>query len=142
LTADPEPWFLTADPEPGSEIQCLFTLRSGSGIGKKSESGFGINNPDHISYSLETIFLVNIFKFFEDPGSGMKKKSDSGSGMEKKSDPGLKSRIRHTAYVDPKPVLWNRNRRNRKFLPCGSGTWTVTCQKVWTGHKSSHKHRV
>jgi hypothetical protein len=29
------------------------------------------------------------------------------------------------------PVLWNRNRRHRNFLPCGTGT--VTCQKVGTG---------
>jgi hypothetical protein len=50
------------------------------------------------------------------------------------------------------PVLFNRNRRNRNFLPCGTGI--VTCQKVGTGtvinygsgtyvkwyHKSSHKH--
>ncbi len=33
--------------------------------------------------------------------------------------------------TDPKPVLWNRNRkrRNRNFLPCG--TETVTRQKVF-----------
>jgi hypothetical protein len=51
-------------------------------------------------------------------------------------------------------VLWNRNRRNRNFLPCGTGT--VTCHKIGTGtvinygsgtvikwyHKSSQKHRV
>jgi hypothetical protein len=39
-----------------------------------SGSGSGMNNPDHISESLETIFWVNIpvLKFFEaDPGSGM-----------------------------------------------------------------------
>jgi hypothetical protein len=33
-----------------------------------------MNNPDHISKSLETIFGVKIFKFFDaDPGSGMGK---------------------------------------------------------------------
>jgi hypothetical protein len=33
-----------------------------------------MNNPDHISKSLETIFWVKIFKFFDaDPGSGMEK---------------------------------------------------------------------
>jgi hypothetical protein len=31
---------------------------------KKSESGSGMNNPDHISRSLETIFWVKILKFF------------------------------------------------------------------------------
>jgi hypothetical protein len=40
-----------------------------------------MNNPDHISKSSETIFLVKILKFLDaDPGSGMKK---FGSGMEK-----------------------------------------------------------
>jgi hypothetical protein len=33
-----------------------------------------MNNPDHISENLETIFGVKIHKFFEaDPGSGMEK---------------------------------------------------------------------
>jgi hypothetical protein len=31
-------------------------LDPGSGMGKISESGFEMNNPDHISESLETIF--------------------------------------------------------------------------------------
>jgi hypothetical protein len=52
-----------------------------------------MNNPDHISWSLGTIFWVKILKFFDaDPGW---KNSDPGSGMEKsrirdgkKSDPG------------------------------------------------------
>jgi hypothetical protein len=50
-----------------------------------------MNNPDHISESLETIFWVKILKFFyADPGSGMEKirirdgkNLDPGSGMEK-----------------------------------------------------------
>jgi hypothetical protein len=32
-----------------------------SGMGKKSGSGSGINNPDHISESLETIFGLKYF---------------------------------------------------------------------------------
>jgi hypothetical protein len=56
-----------ADPDPGS------------GMGKKSGSGSGMNNPDHISESLETIFWVRILKFF-DADPGWKK---FGSGMEK-----------------------------------------------------------
>jgi hypothetical protein len=53
-----------ADPGSGA------FMTPGSGIGKKSESpGSGINNPDHISESLETIFWVKILKFFDvDPG--------------------------------------------------------------------------
>jgi hypothetical protein len=56
-----------ADPDPGT------------GIGKKSGSESGKNNPDHISESLESIFWVKILKLlmrtrhpgwkkFEDPG--------------------------------------------------------------------------
>jgi hypothetical protein len=43
-------------------------------MGKKSGSGSGMNNPDHISESFETIFWVKILKFFDvDPGFGMEK---------------------------------------------------------------------
>jgi hypothetical protein len=50
-------------------------------MGKKSGSGSGMSNPDHISKSLETIFWVKIFQFFDaDLGSGMEK---LGSGKEK-----------------------------------------------------------
>jgi hypothetical protein len=50
-------------------------------MGKKSGSGSGMNNPDHISESLETVFWVKILIFLdEDPRSGMEK---FGSGMEK-----------------------------------------------------------
>ncbi len=53
-------------------------------MGKKS--GSGMNNPNHISESLETIFWVKILYFFyADPASGMEK---FGIRMEKNSDPG------------------------------------------------------
>jgi hypothetical protein len=40
-------------------------------MGKKSGSVSGMNNPDHISESLETIFWVKILKVFDpDLGSG------------------------------------------------------------------------
>jgi hypothetical protein len=51
-------------------------LDPGYGMGKKSGSGSGMNNPDHISESLKTIFWVKIpvLKLFNvDPGSRMKK---------------------------------------------------------------------
>jgi hypothetical protein len=41
-----------------------------------------MNNPNHISESLETIFWVKILQFFD---------ADPGSGMEKNSDPGWKT---------------------------------------------------
>jgi hypothetical protein len=43
-------------------------------MGKKTGSGSGMNNPDHISESLVTNNLIKILKFFyADPGSGMEK---------------------------------------------------------------------
>jgi hypothetical protein len=57
-----------------------------SWMGKKSGSGSGMNNPDHISESVETIFGVQILEFFyavPDPGSGIFLTLDPGSGMEK-----------------------------------------------------------
>jgi hypothetical protein len=62
-----------------------------------------MNNPDHISNSLETLFWVKILKFFDaDPGC-----KKFGSRMEKSGirDPGKKSRIRNTAYRGTKACL-------------------------------------
>jgi hypothetical protein len=59
-----------------------------------------MNNPDHISESLKTIFLVKIIKFFDmDPGSGMEK---FGYWIRdgKNSDPGARINI-------PNPQHWN-----------------------------------
>jgi hypothetical protein len=52
---------IVADPEPGSGIRCLFDpcIRDPGWV-KKSGSGSGMNDPDHISESLETIFIVKI----------------------------------------------------------------------------------
>jgi hypothetical protein len=59
-------------------------LTPGSGVCKKSGSGSRMNNPDHISESLGTIFWVKLLKFFyADPGSGMEKIRIRESGMEK-----------------------------------------------------------
>jgi hypothetical protein len=53
-------------------------------MGKKSGSGSGINNPDHISESLKTIFWVKKLKFFDPyPRSGMEKIRIWGPGWEK-----------------------------------------------------------
>jgi hypothetical protein len=40
-------------------------------MGKKSKSGSGLNIPDHISESLETIFWVKNTAADPDPGSGI-----------------------------------------------------------------------
>jgi hypothetical protein len=48
-------------------------------MGKKSRSGSGINIPDHISESFETIFWVKILKFFDvDPNPGIFLTRDPG----------------------------------------------------------------
>jgi hypothetical protein len=84
-----------ADPDP--ESGAFLTPRSGMrgpGWVKQSGSGSGMNNPDHISESLATIFWAKILKFFDaDPGSGMKRIRIRDG---KNSDPGLTSRIRNT----------------------------------------------
>jgi hypothetical protein len=67
--------YIVADPGSGA----FLTL--GSGMVRKSGSGSGMSNSDHISDSLETIFWVKILKFF-DAGSGIEN-SDPGSGLEK-----------------------------------------------------------
>jgi hypothetical protein len=54
-------------------------------MGKKSRCGSEMNNQDHISESVETIFWVKILKFFfdADPGSGMKKNRSRDPGWKK-----------------------------------------------------------
>jgi hypothetical protein len=61
-----------ADTDPGSSA----FLTPGSGIRDNQEpdpgSGSGMNIPDHISKSLETIFWVKILKFVDaDPDPGI-----------------------------------------------------------------------
>jgi hypothetical protein len=53
-------------------------LPRGSGMGKKSVSGSGMNNPNHISESLETFFWVSKLKFFDaDPQNWVKCASEN-----------------------------------------------------------------
>jgi hypothetical protein len=59
--------YSVADPDPGSGA----FLTPGSGMGKKSGTGSGMNNPDHISESLETLSWVenlNCLMRIRDPG--------------------------------------------------------------------------
>jgi hypothetical protein len=58
--------------DPDLEPDAFLPLDPGSGMVKKSRSGMNI--PDRISDSLETIFWVKLLKFFDadpDPGSGI-----------------------------------------------------------------------
>ena len=110
-----------ANPDPGSGIRDpvpFWSLDSGSGIQDRDPgwvksqdldpgSGSGMDNPDLISESWETIFCLlkylNSFMRIRDPGSGMEKIwiRDQRSRMEKIwiQDPGSrmeKNRIRDT----------------------------------------------
>jgi hypothetical protein len=69
-------------------------------MGKKSGSGVGKNNPDHISESLETICWVKMLKFFV-ADMGWKK---LGSGMEKIQirNPGWNNSDRNGKNSDPR----------------------------------------
>ncbi len=70
----------------------FWPLDPGSRVGKKSGPGPGMNNPDNISKSLETIFWVKMHKFFDaDPWSGTQK---FGSGIWRKT-----SRIRNIVKI-------------------------------------------
>ncbi len=40
-------------------------MTPGSVMDEKSESGSGMNNPNHISESLEAIFCIKMLKFFD-----------------------------------------------------------------------------
>ncbi len=69
-----------ADPGPG--IRCLFVpwirdARWVKNLDLDLGSVSGMNNPDHISEILDTIFWVKILKFFHADG----KNSDPGSGI-------------------------------------------------------------
>jgi hypothetical protein len=63
-----------------------------------------MNIPDHIFESVETIFWVKKFKFFDadpDPRSGNFFILDPGSGMEKNSDPGSRINIPDPQHCYP-----------------------------------------
>ncbi len=87
----------------GSRFRCLFNpypVYPGSGMSKKSRSGFGMNIPDHISES----FWVNSTNILW-CGSGIRNLFDPGSGTRFGKiliqAPGLTSRIHNTANSDP-----------------------------------------
>ena len=67
-----------------------------AGFSAEEESGSGMNIPDHISESLETIFWVKILKFFDaDRAPGWNK---FGSGMVK-----IRIREKHPGINIPDP---------------------------------------
>ncbi len=104
-----------ADPYPGFGA----FLTPGSGMGKKSGSGSGMNNPDHISESLRNNFLglkyLNSLMRIQDPEW---KNLDPGYGIEK-------IRIRNTglwiifAVLDPDPIRIRIHRTELMNWFCG-----------------------
>jgi hypothetical protein len=76
---------VVADPDPGSGCRFFDSRDPGDGE-KKSGSGSGVNNPDHISESLETSYglkYIISLMWIRDPGW-------------KKFGSGITSRIRNT----------------------------------------------
>jgi hypothetical protein len=79
----------------------------------------------HKFHKVENYFIFEMQKkIIWDPGSGKNLFQIPDPGVKKALDPGSRIRIRttiHTNEIDsdpyPQPVLWNRNRRNRDFLP-------------------------
>jgi hypothetical protein len=91
-----------ADPDPGFGIRCLFDpwIRDTGRVKTGPEAG--MNNPDHISESLETNFWAKILKLFEaDPG--WKK---VGSGIQ---DPGWRKFGSGMNIQDPQHWTWEKN---------------------------------
>jgi hypothetical protein len=61
----------------------------GSRMGKKSRSGSGMNIPNHISESLETVFGLEILKsFYVDPDPGGKDSNAGSATLESCLDSG------------------------------------------------------
>jgi hypothetical protein len=82
-TGGVQTFFSVADPNPGFGVFLTQWIRNPGWV-KKSRSGSGMNIPDHISESLETIFWIKILKFFDadpDSGSGTFLTLDPGSGI-------------------------------------------------------------
>jgi hypothetical protein len=85
----------------------LWPQDPGSGMGKKSRSGSGMNILNHISESLETIFWDKILKFFE-------AEADTDPGIFMTLDPGWTSRIRNTKCM----TLHQHQSNMRSDLTC------------------------
>ncbi len=96
----------------------------GSGAILTPGSGPRMNNPDHISESLETIFRVKIFKFFEaypDSGSRIFWLWNRDPGW-KKLDPGSGINI-------PDPQNWILARSERDFV----SVWALLTRQRFVG---------
>jgi hypothetical protein len=107
------------DLDPGSRIGCLFDpwIRDpGSGMGESQhpDLGSGINNPDHIFESLETILLLflglkylNSLMRIRDPGSRIRdgKKLDPRSGIRDKHPGSATLAERVANAIKPRSLL-------------------------------------
>jgi hypothetical protein len=93
-----------ADPNPGSGV-----FLTSPGLVKKQDPDPGMNIPDHISQSLETIFWVKVLTFFDldpDPGPGKEK---IGSGIRDKH-PGSATLEPGCQTLKTDPQLWRRGK--------------------------------
>jgi hypothetical protein len=90
-------------------------------MGKKSGCGSGIRirdgNPEQISESWETFFLVKILKFFDaDPGFRIQdeKNLDLGSGIQDEKNLDPRSGIRDGKNLDRGSGIWDKHSRISK----------------------------
>jgi hypothetical protein len=114
-----------ADPNPGSGA----FLTPGSGMGRKSASGSGMNNPDNIFWSLETISLVFLGLNYL---NSLMRIRDGDS-----SDPGWKkSRIRdkHPGSATLRTTFVTVRKTN--LLVVVEWTWQDLAAYVWNNFNS------
>ncbi len=110
------------DSESGAFLS-LWPLDLGSGMGTNSRFGSGMNIPDHIFDSSETIFWVKILKFFDadpDPGSGNLFYPRSGMKKNRIRDKHPRSVILvKRSWTEDKTCLLmtQQMRQNRRVLP-------------------------
>ncbi len=91
------------DPVPFS------SLDPGSGMGKKSRCGSGMNFPDHITENLETIFGSKIPSLWRGSGSGIQIFLTRDAGWNTGFNPGFGLRVPHYRYSTSCPAFFSLN---------------------------------
>jgi hypothetical protein len=111
--------------------ECTSVADPDPGWVKNPDPESGMNNPDHISESLETTLRENMLKFFDvDPGSAMEKIrirwKKFGSGMEK-----IRIRDKHPGSATMECTV-----RNIKNPPLKIGSTDRRCTQYCTVYSS------
>jgi hypothetical protein len=111
-----------ADVDPGSRVQ-----RDGE---KSGSDQSGMNNPDHISESLETIFWAKILQFY-DANTGCKK---FGSGIEKirirDKQQGSATLLRSENFSSETQASYDFFAQNFRIAALNSPSYRRTCRSL------------